>query len=70
MHPHSATKDHSAHTPSLQAHFESKHPTLPWEPEKCTNLHSLHGGTTQVGAMPRLRCSFSCRASIAQLRGM
>lgn len=32
---------------NMQAHFESKHPTLPWEPEKCTNLHSLHGGTTQ-----------------------
>lgn len=32
---------------SMQAHHESKHPSLPWEPEKCTNLHAVHGGTTQ-----------------------
>lgn len=33
----------------MQIHFEAKHPKLPWEPEKCTNLHELSGGvTTQV----------------------
>lgn len=32
---------------SMEAHFEAKHPTLPWEPEKCTNQHEVFGGTTQ-----------------------
>eukprot|EP00033_Pygsuia_biforma_P000161 GCRY01000208.1.p1 GENE.GCRY01000208.1~~GCRY01000208.1.p1 ORF type:complete len:106 (-),score=11.19 GCRY01000208.1:52-369(-) len=31
----------------LQQHHDSKHPKIPWEPEKCTNLHELHGGTTK-----------------------
>jgi len=32
---------------SMQDHHESKHPTLPWEPEKCTDVHAVFGGTTQ-----------------------
>ncbi|GAX79629.1 hypothetical protein CEUSTIGMA_g7070.t1 [Chlamydomonas eustigma] len=32
---------------SMQDHHESKHPGLPWEPEKCTDLHEVFGGTTQ-----------------------
>lgn len=32
---------------SMEMHHESKHPKLPWEPEKCSNLHDVFGGTTQ-----------------------
>lgn len=32
---------------SMQMHHESRHPKEAWEPEKCTNLHEVHGGTTQ-----------------------
>mmetsp|Transcript_16029 Transcript_16029/g.39906 ORF Transcript_16029/g.39906 Transcript_16029/m.39906 type:complete len:101 (-) Transcript_16029:177-479(-) len=32
---------------SMKAHHDSKHPLLPWEPEKCTDLHEVFGGTTQ-----------------------
>ena len=32
---------------NMQDHHESKHPGLPWEPEKCSDLHEIHGGTTQ-----------------------
>lgn len=32
---------------SMQMHHESKHPKLPFEEEKLTNLHEVFGGTTQ-----------------------
>lgn len=31
----------------LQIHHDAKHPKLPWEPEKCTNMHDVVGVTTQ-----------------------
>ena len=44
----------------MSIHHESKHPKLPWEPEKCTNTHELHGGTTQGVAV---------RGSVKKLHG-
>jgi hypothetical protein len=41
------------HTAAMQVHHDSRHPTLPWEPEKCTDLHSLHGGVTTQGVAVR-----------------
>lgn len=38
---------------TMQAHHESKHPTMAWEPDKCTNKHDLHGGVTTVGVAVR-----------------
>mmetsp|Transcript_10204 Transcript_10204/g.17774 ORF Transcript_10204/g.17774 Transcript_10204/m.17774 type:complete len:106 (-) Transcript_10204:276-593(-) len=32
---------------NMKSHFEAKHPLLPWEPEKCSDLQEIHGGTTQ-----------------------
>ena len=32
---------------NMQAHFESKHSKLTFEPDKCTDTHALHGGTVQ-----------------------
>ena len=34
---------------SMQLHHESKHAKLPWEPEKCSNIHEAAGGVTVVG---------------------
>ena len=34
---------------SMQAHHESKHPKLPWEPEKCQDMHAESGGVTTAG---------------------
>lgn len=38
---------------SMEDHHTAKHPTLPWEPEKCTDAHALHGGVTTVGVAVR-----------------
>mmetsp|Transcript_18909 Transcript_18909/g.40735 ORF Transcript_18909/g.40735 Transcript_18909/m.40735 type:complete len:102 (-) Transcript_18909:1136-1441(-) len=38
---------------SMQAHHESKHPTMPWEPEKCTDMHTAAGGVTTQGVAVR-----------------
>ncbi|EFN53042.1 hypothetical protein CHLNCDRAFT_137279 [Chlorella variabilis] len=32
---------------TMQIHHDAKHPKLPWEPEKCTNMHDVVGVTTQ-----------------------
>ncbi|KAG2483603.1 hypothetical protein HYH03_017545 [Edaphochlamys debaryana] len=32
---------------SMQMHHEARHPKELWEPEKCTNMHEIHGGTTR-----------------------
>eukprot|EP00294_Goniomonas_avonlea_P017959 CAMPEP_0114555792 /NCGR_PEP_ID=MMETSP0114-20121206/8941_1 /TAXON_ID=31324 /ORGANISM="Goniomonas sp, Strain m" /LENGTH=101 /DNA_ID=CAMNT_0001740947 /DNA_START=50 /DNA_END=355 /DNA_ORIENTATION=+ len=32
---------------SMQAHHDSKHSKLPWDPAACTNTHAVYGGTTQ-----------------------
>lgn len=32
---------------SMQDHHEARHPGMPWEPEKCTDVHEAFGGTTQ-----------------------
>ena len=34
---------------SMQAHWESKHPALPFEAEKCQDVHALTGGVTTAG---------------------
>ncbi|KAG7674232.1 hypothetical protein Ndes2526B_g03965 [Nannochloris sp. 'desiccata'] len=34
---------------SMQLHHESKHSKLPWEPEKCSNVHVETGGVTVAG---------------------
>jgi hypothetical protein len=34
---------------SMQLHHDSKHPKLPWEPEKCSNVHQETGGVTVAG---------------------
>jgi hypothetical protein len=34
---------------SMQLHHDSKHPKLPWEPEKCSNVHVESGGVTVAG---------------------
>lgn len=34
---------------TLQIHHENKHPKMPWEPEKCANMHELTGGVTVQG---------------------
>lgn len=34
---------------TMQIHHENKHPKLPWEPEKCTNVHQETGGVTVQG---------------------
>eukprot|EP00798_Chlamydomonas_sp_ICE-L_P021341 gene21341-28276_t len=34
---------------TMQIHHESKHPSMPWDPEKCTNKHELTGGVTTQG---------------------
>jgi hypothetical protein len=38
---------------SMQAHHDSKHPKLPWEPEKCQNVHVEAGGVTTQGVAVR-----------------
>lgn len=38
---------------SMQAHWESKHPLLPFKEEDCTDLHSLSGGVTTQGVAVR-----------------
>mmetsp|Transcript_15400 Transcript_15400/g.50603 ORF Transcript_15400/g.50603 Transcript_15400/m.50603 type:complete len:106 (-) Transcript_15400:1822-2139(-) len=38
---------------TMQMHHESKHPKLPWEPEKCSNLHEASGGVTTAGVAVR-----------------
>lgn len=38
---------------SMQAHHESKHPTLPFDAQACVNLHVVHGGTTTQGVAVR-----------------
>ena len=37
----------------LQMHHDSKHPKLPWEPEKCINVHEESGGITTQGIAVR-----------------
>jgi hypothetical protein len=37
----------------LQAHFESKHPTLTWDESKATDLHAQAGGVTTQGVAVR-----------------
>eukprot|EP00241_Pyramimonas_parkeae_P008953 CAMPEP_0114252658 /NCGR_PEP_ID=MMETSP0058-20121206/15956_1 /TAXON_ID=36894 /ORGANISM="Pyramimonas parkeae, CCMP726" /LENGTH=106 /DNA_ID=CAMNT_0001366611 /DNA_START=124 /DNA_END=444 /DNA_ORIENTATION=- len=32
---------------SMQAHHDSKHSKVPFDPEACVNVHEIHGGTTQ-----------------------
>jgi len=32
---------------SMQAHFESKHPKLPFDPDACVDMQAIHGGSTQ-----------------------
>jgi hypothetical protein len=34
---------------SMQAHWDSKHATLPFDAEKCQDLHALAGGVTTQG---------------------
>jgi len=34
---------------SMQLHHDSKHSKLPWEPEKCSNVHEGSGGITVAG---------------------
>ena len=34
---------------SGEMHWESKHPKLPFEPERWTDLHELNGGVTTQG---------------------
>lgn len=34
---------------TAQIHHESKHPKLPWEPEKVQNVHEAAGGVTTAG---------------------
>ncbi|KAL4422255.1 hypothetical protein ABPG75_008452 [Micractinium tetrahymenae] len=38
---------------TMQIHHDAKHPKLPWEPEKCENLHALTGGVTTQGVAVR-----------------
>ncbi|KAK9816706.1 hypothetical protein WJX72_003986 [[Myrmecia] bisecta] len=38
---------------SMEMHHESKHPKLPWEPEKCVNVQALAGGVTTQGVAVR-----------------
>lgn len=38
---------------TMQAHHESKHPAIPWDPEKVINLHELAGGVTTQGVAIR-----------------
>jgi hypothetical protein len=38
---------------SMEDHHTAKHPSLPWEPEKCTDAHAAHGGVTTVGVAVR-----------------
>jgi hypothetical protein len=38
---------------SMQIHHDAKHPKLPFEPEKCTNLHEENGGVTTAGVAVR-----------------
>jgi hypothetical protein len=37
----------------MQIHHDAKHPKLPWDPEKCTDLHALVGGVTTQGVAVR-----------------
>ena len=37
----------------LQIHHDARHPKLPWEPEKCTDLHAMVGGVTTQGVAVR-----------------
>ena len=34
-------------------HHDAKHPKLPWEPEKCENVHEKAGGVTTAGVAVR-----------------
>lgn len=38
---------------TMQIHHDAKHPKLPWEPEKCSNVHELSGGVTTQGIAVR-----------------
>lgn len=38
---------------NMQAHHESKHPTIPWDESKVTDLHALSGGVTTQGVAVR-----------------
>ncbi|KAG1678030.1 hypothetical protein FOA52_000826 [Chlamydomonas sp. UWO 241] len=40
---------------SMQAHFESRHPKLPWaeNADKCNNTHEACGGVTTAGVAIR-----------------
>ncbi|KAL4425024.1 hypothetical protein ABPG77_001802 [Micractinium sp. CCAP 211/92] len=38
---------------TMQIHHDAKHPKLPWEPEKCTDMHALVGGVTTQGVAVR-----------------
>jgi len=38
---------------TAQAHFESKHPSLPWDESKATDLHAITGGVTTQGVAVR-----------------
>lgn len=31
----------------MEDHHNARHPGVPWEPEKCTDVHEAFGGTTQ-----------------------
>jgi hypothetical protein len=31
----------------MKIHWDAKHDKLPFEEEKCIDMHSAHGGTTQ-----------------------
>ena len=38
---------------SMQAHHDSKHSKLPFDAEKCINVHELVGGVTTAGVAVR-----------------
>ncbi len=38
---------------SMQEHWDSKHPKLPFDEAACTNLHELVGGVTTAGVAVR-----------------
>lgn len=38
---------------SMEIHHDAKHPKLPWEPEKCSDLHAMVGGVTTQGIAVR-----------------
>lgn len=38
---------------TLQTHHEAKHPKVPWDPEKCEDVHAAVGGVTVAGIAVR-----------------